>query len=290
TNLRLEEKVAERTRDLTALLKKMEDAQNQILQSEKMAAIGQLAAGVAHEINNPIGFVNSNLGTLKNYVEQLLGLIDIYDQTVAKAPIQAPQLAAAKQEVDLDFLRSDIVALLAESREGLERVKKIVQDLKDFSHVDEAELQEADINAGLDSTLNVVWNELKYKTEIVKQYGQLPPVRCIPGQLNQVFMNLLINAAQAIEQHGTITLRSGIKGKEIWVEVADTGRGMTPEVLHRVFEPFFTTKPVGKGTGLGLSLSYDIIVKKHGGRFEVDSAPGKGSTFRIWLPIGAPVS
>ncbi|MDD5249820.1 MAG: ATP-binding protein [Rhodocyclaceae bacterium] len=301
-NLGLEQKVAERTRELTAanarlateqkelatLLVKMEEAQNQILQSEKMAAIGQLAAGVAHEINNPIGFVNSNLGTLKNYVERLLGLVDSYDQCVVKNAVQSPQLAAAKQEADLDFLREDVAALLGESREGLDRVKKIVQDLKDFSHIDQAELQDAEINAGLESTLNVVWNELKYKADIVKEYGELPPVRCIAGQMNQVFMNLLINAAQAIDQHGTITIRTGKENGEVWIEVVDSGRGMPAEVKKRVFEPFFTTKPVGKGTGLGLSLSYDIVVKKHGGRFEVESEPGKGSTFRVWLPVGGP--
>jgi len=299
TNLGLEQNVAERTRELTVanerlaaeqkeltgLLKKVEEAQNQILQSEKMAAIGQLAAGVAHEINNPVGFVNSNLGTLKNYVASLLDLIDAYEQCEAEQAIRSDRLAAAKAGIDLDFLRQDIVALLGESRDGLDRVKKIVQDLKDFSHVDEAELQDADLNAGLESTLNVVWNELKYKADVVRQYGELPPVRCVPGQLNQVFMNLLVNAAQAIEQHGTITLRSGSEGDQVWIEVTDSGRGMTPEVQKRVFEPFFTTKPVGKGTGLGLSLAYDIIVKKHGGSIDLESAPGQGTTFRVRLPV-----
>ena len=300
SNLRLEEKVAQRTIELTglnaelaaekqemaALMQKMEEAQNQMLQSEKMAAIGQLAAGVAHEINNPIGFVNSKLGTLKNYVDNLLGLVDTYEQCEAEHAIHSTRIAAAKQDIDLDFLRSDVVALLGESREGLERVKKIVQDLKDFSHVDEAELQEADLNAGLESTLNVVWNEIKYKAEIVRQYGELPPVRCIPGQLNQVFMNLLVNAAQAIDERGTITLRSGRAGDEVWIEIADSGHGMPAEVRKRIFEPFFTTKPVGKGTGLGLSLAYDIVVKKHAGRIDVESAPGQGTRFRLWLPVG----
>jgi hemerythrin-like metal-binding protein len=298
----LEEKVAERTSELTVanerlaaeqeelatLVKKMEEAQNQILQSEKMAAIGQLAAGVAHEINNPVGFVNSNLGTLKSYVERLLGLIDLYEKCLAQHPQPDPQLLAARENADLDFLREDIVALLGESREGLDRVKKIVQDLKDFSHIDEAELHEADINAGLESTLNVVWNEIKYKADVVKHYGELPRVRCIAGQINQVFMNLLVNAAQAIAERGTITLRTGCDERQVWIEVADTGRGMTPEIVNRVFEPFFTTKPVGKGTGLGLSLSYDIVVKKHGGHLEVESEPGVGSTFRVWLPIDGP--
>ena len=302
SNLRLEEKVALRTRELTeanehlaaeqketaTLLGKMEEAQNQILQSEKLAAIGQLAAGVAHEINNPIGFVNSNLGTLKGYVDSLLKLIDTYEQCEAEHDVHSQPIAATRRDIDLDFLRSDIVALLSESRDGLERVKKIVQDLKDFSHVDEAAVQEADLNAGLESTLNVVWNELKYKATVVKEYGELPPVRCIPGQLNQVFMNLLVNAAQAIEERGTITLRSGREADQVWIEVQDTGHGMPPEVKTRVFEPFFTTKPVGKGTGLGLSLAYDIVVKKHGGAIDIDSKLGRGTTFRIWLPVGGP--
>ncbi len=291
-NAGLEEKVAARTGELqtanerlAALLEKVESARNQILQSEKMAAIGQLAAGVAHEINNPIGFVNSNLGTLKNYVDSLLHLIDTYEQCEAEHGVQSEKLAAARREIDLAFLRTDIVALLGESHDGLERVKKIVQDLKDFSHVDASELQDADINAGLDSTLNVVWNELKYKTEVIKDYRDLPPVRCIASQLNQVFMNLLVNAGQAIERRGTITIRTGCEGDQVWIEIGDTGCGMPPDVAKRIFEPFFTTKPVGTGTGLGLSLAYDIVVKKHGGSIDVDSEPGKGTTFRIRIPI-----
>jgi len=247
-----------------------------------MAAIGQLAAGVAHEINNPIGFVNSNIGTLKGYVGKLLALVDAYERGVKEPP---PEAAAARRDADLDYLRQDIGDLLRESEEGLSRVKKIVQDLKEFSHVDEAEWQESDLNEGMESTLNVVWNELRYKAEVKREYGSLPPVRCLAAQVNQVFMNLLVNAAQAIEEHGTITVRSGAEGDWAWMEVADSGRGMTPEVQRRIFEPFYTTKPVGKGTGLGLSLSYDIVVKKHGGRFDVTSAPGAGTTFRVWLPL-----
>lgn len=305
TNLRLEEKVLERTselstanaklaaeqKELTALLKKVEDTRNQLLQSEKMAAIGQLAAGVAHEINNPIGFVNSNLGTLRGYTEQLIGVINAYENCQAKVKdVPLDEVMAARQEADLDFLREDIVVLLKESQDGLARVKKIVQDLKDFSHVDEAELQDADLNEGMESTLNVVWSELKYKAEVVRQYGQLPPVRCIPAQINQVLMNLLVNAAQAIDSHGTITVRSGTAGQDAWIEVEDTGKGMTPETQKRIFEPFYTTKPVGSGTGLGLSLSYDIVAKRHGGRFEVKSIPNHGSTFRIYLPVTGPAA
>ena len=270
------------------LIRKLKEAQSQLLQSEKLAAIGQLAAGVAHEINNPIGFVNSNLGTLKTYVEGLLGLIDAYEQCEAEKNIHSERLSEAKQAIDLDFLRQDIVALVGESRDGLDRVKKIVQDLRDFSHADETELQEADLNAGLESTLNVVWNELKYKADIVKNYGELPPVRCVPGQLNQVFMNLLVNAAQAIEPRGTIVVRTGRDGDEVWVEIADTGSGIAPENMKRIFDPFFTTKPVGKGTGLGLSLSYGIV-QKHHGRIEVRSELGKGTAFRVALPIKQPM-
>ncbi|MCE5180940.1 MAG: histidine kinase [Betaproteobacteria bacterium] len=266
------------------LINKLEQAQNQLLQSEKMASLGQLAAGVAHEINNPIGFVNSNLGTLKNYIERLLGVLNAYEACEAETAVHSESLIAAKQAADLDFLREDIVALFSESRDGLERVKKIVQDLKDFSHIDGVEWQWVDLHKGLDSTLNVVNNEIKYKAEVVKEYGELPEIECLPGQLNQVFMNLLVNAAHAIRERGTITIRTGTEGSNVWVEVADTGSGIAPENLPRVFDPFFTTKPAGKGTGLGLSLSYGIV-KKHGGRIDVKSELGSGTTFRVTLPV-----
>jgi hemerythrin-like metal-binding protein len=268
--------------ELEQLLSKVEEAQQQLLQSEKMAAIGQLAAGVAHEINNPIGFVNSNLGTLKTYINRLLKLVSAYEATSAGG--DRSQVDMALREADLEFLREDLPSLLAESQEGLSRVTKIVQDLKDFSHVDQAEHQFADLNEAMESTLNVVWNELKYKAEVVRELGEIPMVECVPAQINQVFMNLLVNAAQAIEQRGRITVRSGAGNGHVWFEIADNGKGMSHEVRNRIFEPFYTTKPVGKGTGLGLSISYDIIVKKHGGRIDVSSEPGCGTTFRIWLP------
>jgi len=263
----------------------LEEAQNQLLQSEKMASIGQLAAGVAHEINNPIGFVNSNLNSLKTYVEDLLGLIAGYEAQEAVLPDGVrSNLARLKQELDLEYLREDVPVLLRESADGLTRVKRIVQDLKDFSRVDNADWQEADLNAGLDSTLNVVYNEVKYKAEVRKNYGRLPPVRCLAAQLNQVFMNLIVNAAHAIDGHGVITLSTGHCGHWVWVEIADSGCGMSPEVQRRIFEPFYTTKPVGKGTGLGLSLSFSIV-KKHQGMIKVQSEPGRGSAFRVWIPL-----
>ena len=264
---------------------RLEEAQNQLLQSEKMASIGQLAAGVAHEINNPIGFVNSNLNSLKHYVDDLLGLIADYESMEPQLEPEARErLRAVKKDVDLQYMLEDLPVLLRESADGLGRVKQIVQNLKDFSRVDNSDWADADLNAGLDSTLNVVLNEVKYKAEVVKNYGVLPPVRCLAAQLNQVFMNFIVNAAHAIESRGVITLSSGHCGAWVWIEVADTGGGMSEEVQRRIFEPFYTTKPVGKGTGLGLSLSFSIV-QKHKGIIKVKSEPGKGSAFRVWIPV-----
>jgi signal transduction histidine kinase len=265
---------------------RLEEAQNQLLQSEKMASIGQLAAGVAHEINNPIGFVSSNLGSLRGYVDPVFRLLALLKRLPPSALPEElnTELERVDAAIDLDFVQEDLPQLLNESEEGLSRVKKIVQDLKDFSRVDHADWQDADLNAGLDSTLNVVMNEVKYKAEVRKSYGALPPVRCIAAQLNQVFMNLIVNAAHAIPERGTITLTTRTEGDWVCIEVADTGTGITEEVKRRIFEPFFTTKPVGKGTGLGLSLSFSIV-QKHGGRIEVDSEPGVGTQFRVWIPV-----
>jgi len=273
--------------ELKELNARFEATQTQLLQSEKMAAIGQLAAGVAHEINNPVGYINSNIGSLKQYVDDLFKVLAAYEELPgagADGNGAAEKVQRIREAVELDFLRQDIPDLLRECEEGVSRVKQIVQDLKDFSRVDEAEWQWTDLHRGLDSTLNVAWNELKYKAEVVKDYGTLPQVECVPSQLNQVFLNLLVNAAHAIESRGTITLRSGVEQDEVFVEVSDTGKGIAPEHKNRIFEPFFTTKPVGKGTGLGLSLAYGIV-QKHGGRIEVESEVGKGTTFRVWVPV-----
>ncbi|ALU90861.1 ATP-binding protein [Herbaspirillum rubrisubalbicans] len=270
-----------------ALIEQLKMAQAQLLQSEKLASIGQLAAGVAHEINNPIGFVNANLNTLGNYVATLLEGIKLY-QCVAggKLPSSVAQseLQSFEDRADLQFLSEDVTELLSESNEGLQRVKNIVQSLKDFSRTGESNWQMADLHRGLDSTLNIANNELKYKVNIVKQYGELPMVKCLASELNQVFMNLLVNAAQAISERGSVTIRTERHGDRVAVSISDTGHGIAPEHINRIFEPFFTTKPVGSGTGLGLSLSYGII-KKHGGDIHVCSEPGQGTTFRIELPI-----
>lgn len=289
--LRIKRELHERIDELTELNHRLETMQTQLLQSEKMAGIGQLAAGVAHEINNPIGFVSSNLNTLEKYLCDLLSLADAY--AIAEQDCDGVGHAAVfdrarqlKKSMDFNYLSQDASELVAESKDGLSRVKKIVQDLKDFSHVDAAdEWSWANLHQGLDSTLNIVWNDLKYKCEVKKEYGALPDFYCLPSQLNQVFMNMLVNAGHAIEQRGTITLRTGHDGEQVWIEIGDTGNGIAPEHLKRIFEPFYTTKPIGKGTGLGLSLSYGIV-KKHQGRIEVQSEVGHGTTFRVWLPVG----
>lgn len=261
--------------EMLAINGELKATQAQLLQSEKMASIGQLAAGVAHEINNPIGYVYANFNTLSGYVTDLLA-------TARAAP------GAATKPIDLDFLAEDLPDLLRETRDGLDRVTKIVRDLKDFSRVDTSDAWElADLMAGLESTLNIVQNEVKYKATIERQLVALPEVCCRPSEINQVFMNLLVNAAQAIPERGVIRLASGFDDEQVWIEVADTGKGMTAEVRNRIFEPFYTTKPVGQGTGLGLSLSYTIM-QKHHGRIDVDSEPGRGTRFRITLPRRQP--
>jgi signal transduction histidine kinase len=268
--------------------RRLSETQAKLVQSEKLASIGQLAAGVAHEINNPIGYIFSNFGSLEKYVGQLFQMLAAYEGAEASLtdPAAAARLAALRKEIELDFLKDDIPSLMAESREGIERVRKIVQDLKDFSRVDaRQEWEWASLHRGIDSTLNIVNNEIKYKADVVKEYAQLPEVECLPSELNQVFLNLLVNAAHAIDaDRGTITIRTGQSGAEVWVEVQDTGIGISAEDLPRIFDPFFTTKPVGKGTGLGLSLSYGIV-KKHDGRIEVKSQKGVGTKFRVSLPI-----
>ncbi|MEP7181673.1 MAG: ATP-binding protein [Betaproteobacteria bacterium] len=267
----------------------LEETQGQLIQSEKLASIGQIAAGVAHEINNPVGFVLSNLGSLESYVDSLFALVDARtgaDRPVAPAA-DAPSANTPRsgEGVDIEFLRTDIASLIAESRDGLARVKAIVGDLKNLSRggLDES-FELVDLHAALDSTLNIVRNELKHKATIETRYGDLPEVECLPSRLNQVFLNLLVNAGQAIANTGTITISTGTVGAEAWISVADTGCGIPVDHLNRIFDPFFTTKPVGQGTGLGLSVSYSIV-RKHGGRIDVDSERGRGTKFTVRLPL-----
>ncbi len=262
-------------------------SQSKILQQEKMASIGQLAAGVAHEINNPTGFIMSNLGSLQKYSTRLKEFIEFENAFVNGLHVEyAKEVADKKQNLKIDIILEDLPNLVNESLEGATRIKKIVQDLKNFSRIDDTEMKEGDINTGLESTINIVWNELKYKATIRKEYGNIPKTICNLGQLNQVFMNLLINGVQAIEKHGEISVKTWVDNKIINISISDTGCGIPRQKLNRIFEPFYTTKEVGKGTGLGLSIAYDII-KKHSGAIEVTSVEGKGTTFIVKIPIVA---
>ncbi|AOI61739.1 histidine kinase [Burkholderia diffusa] len=278
---RLEQEKDEQRR----LLRALEETHVQLLQSEKLASIGQLAAGVAHEINNPIGFISANLNTLRTWVRSLLDVIAAHDAALAQLePATRDALTAMRGASDLDYVRDEIVTLIDESIDGAVRVRRIVQDLRDFSRPGSGEWSVVDIHAGLESTLNVVHNELKYKADIVREYGDVPQVECLPSQLNQVFMNLLVNAAQAIPVRGVITIRTSSDGEQVTIAISDTGTGMTPDVVRRIFDPFFTTKPVGQGTGLGLSVSHGIV-ERHRGAIDVTSEPGCGTTFCVRLPI-----
>ena len=267
--------------------------QNQafLVQSEKMAGLGQLSAGVAHEINTPVGFVLSNVRSMGKYVEKFKTLFQSYDDLLEAARLRdASKLKQAVEEVvetkkltKLDFILEDVDILLSETDEGLERIRRIVENLRSFARPEEADAKEADINEGIESTLGLVLNELKYKCEIKKELGDLPPVFCHPSELNQVFMNLLVNAGQAIEDRGEIAIKTGLDNGHIVVKISDTGSGIPPENLSKLFEPFFTTKPVGQGTGLGLAICHGII-QKHQGTIDVESEVGKGTTFTIKIP------
>lgn len=285
---RIEGELLNRNKELTELNARLSETQAQLMQSEKLASIGQLAAGVAHEINNPIGYIFSNFNTLETYMSQVFDMLSAYfdAQRFIESPKVVEQLVLMRKDADLDYLIEDSRNLMTETKEGITRVKKIVQDLKDFSRVDaKTEWEWTDLHRGIDSTLNILANEIKYKADVVKAFGEIPDIECLASQINQVMMNLLINAAHAIgPERGTITIRTGAEEANVWIEVSDTGSGIPKEVLPRIFDPFFTTKPVGKGTGLGLSLSYGIV-QRHHGRIDVASEVGKGTTFRITLPI-----
>lgn len=307
TNDQLQHEIAERIRTEEALkqsndklknaLEELGRSQAQMLQSEKLASVGQLAAGVAHEINNPTGFISSNLHTLTSYMDHLnryaTACTDLCHYLQSEpVDVSLPEsiremvafLHQLEQDLEIDYVLEDGVALVAESKDGAERIRQIVADLKDFAHPGKAELEHVDINANILSTINLVWNELKYKVEIEKQLGDLPLVPCYPQMLSQVFMNLLINAAQAIDTKGTITVCTCIECDQVIVKFTDTGAGIPQKNIDKIFDPFFTTKPVGQGTGLGLRIVYDII-QKHKGAIDVESTEGIGTTFIIRLPI-----
>lgn len=295
----LEHKVQERTQNLAEardhLQKTLEDlktAQTQLLQSEKFSAIGGLAAGIAHEINNPIGFVNSNLQTLEHYLVEytkLFLLVDkLYKALENNEQEQIHTAVAAleqwKENTNYEFIQGDLSNLIKESRMGAERITHIIKDLHTFASPDKEIIEAVKIEAILESMINIIWNELKYKVELHRDYGLVPPITCNPQKISQVFINLLMNAVQSITDKGKINIKTYTKNDFACIEISDTGCGIAPQYLTKIFDPFFTTKPVGQGIGLGLSISYDIV-KKHGGSLTADSKLGQGSTFTVRLPL-----
>ncbi len=301
----LEQRVEERTQELRV-------AQSQIVQSEKMSSLGQMVAGVAHEINNPVGFIYSNVTHATEYVDDLLALMSLYRQELEAAGAGGPSspIAEKEEEIDLPFLEEDIFKLLGSMKSGADRIKQIVLSLRTFSRLDEADLKDADLHQGLESTITLLEHRLRGSSstandiEVIRDYGDLPPVQCYAGQLNQVFMNLLTNAIDALEdgrkrsshaglhvvepsaqRSPQITITTRTCGDRCTIAISDNGPGIPPETRARIFDPFFTTKPIGKGTGMGLAVSYQIVADRHDGKLTCTSSPGEGTTFTLEIPI-----
>jgi signal transduction histidine kinase len=257
-----------------------------------MASVGQLAAGVAHEINNPVGFISSNMEILAQYITDYTRILRLVGQIkesveqgdLAKAKATAEEITSLEKEINLDYVINDMPKLLEHNRKGIERVQKIVTDLRTFSREDKNVMERVKIEEVIEGILTIVHSEIKYKAKLEKNYGDTPPIECSPQRLGQVFINLLVNALHAIEGTGTIAIKTYTQDEFVCVDVRDTGKGIPPEILNKIFDPFFTTKPAGQGTGLGLSVSYEII-KKHNGSMTVRSKVGEGTTFTVLLPI-----
>ena len=288
----LEQQVKDRTNELVSKNVQLEsayaelkEAQTMVIHSEKMKSLGQLVAGVAHELNNPINFIYGNLDHLRNYMNDLISIIDSYERIKDKLSSEDIELIdKIKEEVDYQFILEDLPPLIKSCKDGSERCKQIVLDLKNFSRLDEAVLKEINIHEGIESTLNILYNKFKNRANIHKEYGNLPMLSCYAGQLNQVFMNILDNAIQAVPDQGDVYVKTSFENNNIKVIIEDNGAGIDKDILSRIFDPFFTTKPVGEGTGLGLSISYKII-KTHNGTIDVESEKGKGTKFTIKIPV-----
>jgi len=282
--LPFDELTPEKSQELQSALETLQRMQSALVQNEKMSAIGQLSAGVAHEINNPIAFVSSNLDILQDYVTDIHGYSEAIDQLLVTQDLSLEKNNSLRADFKIDSIMQDILILVQESKEGINRVTRIIESLRDFSHVDRAEIQPADINEGLEKTLKLVWNEIKYRAEVEREYGDLPLVSCRIGQINQVFMNLLVNATQIIETDGLIRIKTTADEDNVYIYISDNGGGIPDEIQERIFQAFFTTKPVGSGTGLGLTISKSII-ERHHGELTVESKEGIGTIFRVTLPI-----
>ncbi|MEC4853870.1 MAG: ATP-binding protein, partial [Jaaginema sp. PMC 1079.18] len=288
----LETRVVERTAELEATLQELHATQAQIIQSEKMSSLGQLVAGIAHEINNPVNFIHGNLNYTETYVQDLMRLVQLYEK---RYPQTDPEIAAEMEEIDWQFMQTDLPNMLASMQTGTKRIREIVLSLRNFARTDEADLKSVKIHEGIDSTLMILQHRLKSQKNrpeiaVVKKYGELPLVECYPGPLNQVFMNILSNAIDALEEvyaePGCITIRTQVV-RAGWVEIAiaDNGPGIPEAIQKRIFEPFFTTKNIGKGTGMGMSISHQIITNRHQGYLNCISYPGQGTEFVIEIPI-----
>lgn len=287
-----EKALYESHRQLEDALNRLKENQTRLIQTEKMASLGQLAAGIAHEINNPLGYVSTNLDMLQHYVALLESTLDLYERlaehvrnhNATEIEDILGKIEFIKAQNKFDYIREDLGNLLKETQEGLNRINDLTQRLKIFVHSDQDKRQLFSVNESVETALKLTWNELKYKCEIKKDLGVVPLVPCHPGRLSQVFMNLLINASHAIRDKGKITISTGSEEDHVFVKIADTGEGIKQEHLGKIFTPFFTTKPSGLGTGLGLSISHGII-KEHGGEIEVESEEGLGTSFTVRLPL-----
>ncbi len=287
---RYKEDLESRNIELARQKSELERVQGQLIHSEKMASLGQLAAGIAHELNNPAGFIYSNMAVLPQYVSKLQQMLLVYDN-LSLNESDAERILAARTDIDFDHILSDLASIAADSYDGAQRIRDIVQNLRLFSRLDEAELKQVDLHEGIESTLRLL---SQYYTSshitLKRDYGDIPPVTCYAGQLNQVWMNLLVNAAQSIgDAQGEVCITTRVEDETISTSISDTGSGIAPEHLNKIFDPFFTTKPVGDGTGLGLSISHGIVVR-HGGVLSVESVIDRGATFTVSLPVNPELS
>lgn len=275
-----------RNTELAGRTAELQRLQAQIVHSEKMASLGQLAAGVAHELNNPAGFIYGNMDLLKDYVSGLSKLLTTYEEVPLPEPFRT-RVAQIKADLDYDGVMAELGSIIADCLEGSERIRDVVQNLRLFSRLDEAEIKKVDLHEGIDSTIRLLSRYYSSgHVQLIREYGALPPVSCYAGQLNQVWMNLLINAAQALGAAGEVKVSTSCEGDTVVVVVSDTGCGVPAEHISKIFDPFFTTKPVGEGTGLGLSISYGII-ERHRGTITADSQPGVGTSFTVKIPVYA---